>query len=47
MLDENTRRGRRRMFDALCEQHGSKPYRRLEKNHVGEMLDAKVAAGAA
>ncbi len=34
------------MFDALCEQHGFKPYRRLEKKHVGEMRDAKVAAVA-
>ncbi len=45
MLEESTRKVRRRLLDALCEQHGSKPFKRLEKRHVRDMRDAKVAAG--
>ena len=46
MLEEGTRKVRRRLLDALCEQHGSKPFKRLEKRHVRDMRDAKVNAGA-
>ncbi|MCZ6895439.1 MAG: hypothetical protein O7H40_15515, partial [Gammaproteobacteria bacterium] len=46
ILEESTRKVRRRLLDALCEQHGSKPFKRLEKRHVRDMRDAKVNAGA-
>ena len=45
MLEEITRKMRRRQFDALCEQHGSNRFKGLTKKHVRAMRDAKVAAG--
>ena len=46
MLEESTRQARRRLLDALCEQHCTKPFKRLERKNVRDMRDAKVREGA-
>jgi len=46
MLEDSTRAVRRRMLDALCERHGTKPYRLIEPRHLAAIRDEKVREGA-
>ncbi len=41
-LGESTRRARRGILDSLCEQHGTKPFARMEPRHVRILRDEKV-----
>jgi integrase len=45
MLEASTRAVRRRMLDAFCEKHGTKPYARLDAVHIAAFRDEKVRAG--
>lgn len=40
-LGDSTRRVRRALYDRICEQDGSKPYRLMEPRHVARIRDRK------
>lgn len=40
-LDPGTQRTRRRILEAVCRQHGSKPYARIEPKHIRALRDEK------
>ncbi len=43
-LHESTRRGRRAVLDAICREHGAKPFARMETSHVRLLIrDPKMA----
>ncbi len=46
MLEDSTKKVRRRMLDAFCERHGNKPFALMEQKNVRQFRDEKVAAGA-
>ena len=46
-LAKSSRNVRRRVLEAICAEHGSKPYARMEPRHVRALLDEKRGAESA